>query len=89
MEIFNNRWLKLRSESGRLNLPQCLSLRQHYWYAVANSDFGKMVSARGIAPACDLSLVDLAEVKGKISVLDIDRYHDTERYHAKNMGMNL
>ena len=57
--------------------------------AVANGDFGKLVSARGVAPACDLSLVDLAEVKGKITTVDVDRYYDTERYHMKNLGMNL
>src|SRR6266481_5316866 len=57
--------------------------------AVANGDFGKLVSARGIAPACDLSLVDLAEVQGKLNTVDVERYYDTERYHFKNMGMNL
>lgn len=57
--------------------------------AVADDDFGKLVSARGIAPACDLSLVDLAEVQGKLNTVDVGRYYDTERYHIKNMGMNL
>jgi 6-phosphofructokinase 1 len=57
--------------------------------AVANGAFGMLVSARGIAPACDLSLVDLAEVQGKINTVDVARYYDTERYHIKNMGMNL
>jgi 6-phosphofructokinase 1 len=57
--------------------------------AVAEGDFGKLVSARGVAPACDLSLVDLAEVQGKLNVVDVDRYYDTERYHMKRMGMNL
>jgi 6-phosphofructokinase len=57
--------------------------------AVANGDFGKLVSARGVAPACDLSLVDLAEVQGKLNTVDVERYYDTERYHFKNMGMNL
>lgn len=57
--------------------------------AVANGDFGKLVSSRGVAPACDLSLVNLAEVKGKITTVDVERYYDTERYHIKNMGMNL
>jgi len=56
--------------------------------AMWSGDFGMMVSSRGVAPACDLSLVDIAGVQGKITVLDIDRYYDTERYHAKNMGMN-
>jgi len=33
--------------------------------AVAEGRFGTMVSARGVAPACDLSLVDLSTVQGK------------------------
>jgi ATP-dependent phosphofructokinase / diphosphate-dependent phosphofructokinase len=57
--------------------------------AVAAGDFGRMVSARGVAPACDLSLIDISEVKGKITTLDVERYYDTERYHIKNVGMNL
>jgi len=57
--------------------------------AVADGSFGKLISARGIAPACDLSLVDLAEVQGKLNTVDVARYYDTERYHVKNMGMNL
>lgn len=57
--------------------------------AVANGDFGKLVSARGVAPACDLSLVDLAEVQGKLNTVDVPRYYDTGRYHIKGMGMNL
>jgi len=57
--------------------------------AVADGHFGKLVSARGVAPACDLSLVDLAEVQGKLNNVDVERYYDTERYHIKHMGMNL
>jgi 6-phosphofructokinase 1 len=55
--------------------------------AVADSDFGKMVSARGVAPACDLSLVDIRSVVGTINTVDVDRYYDTERYHFKRIGM--
>jgi ATP-dependent phosphofructokinase / diphosphate-dependent phosphofructokinase len=55
--------------------------------AVADGEFGKMVSARGIAPACDLSLVNITEVEGKINLVDIDRHYDTERYHLKAIGM--
>ena len=33
--------------------------------AVANGQFGKLVSARGIAPACDLSLVDSGRGPGQ------------------------
>jgi len=55
--------------------------------AVAAKQFGKMVSARGIAPACDLSLVDISAVSGKINTVDVDRFYDIERYHLKNIGM--
>jgi 6-phosphofructokinase 1 len=55
--------------------------------AVANGKFGTMVSARGIAPACDLSLVDISEVSGKVNLVDVERYYDTARYHVKGIGM--
>ena len=55
--------------------------------AVAEEHYGTMVSARGIAPACDFSLVDLSTVQGKMTLVDVDRYYDTERYHLKNIGM--
>jgi 6-phosphofructokinase len=55
--------------------------------AVAAGHYGKMVSARGIAPACDLSLVELAEVLGRINIVDVERYYDTNRYHLKGIGM--
>jgi 6-phosphofructokinase 1 len=55
--------------------------------AVAGNDFGKMVSVRGIAPACEISLVDISIVQGKISLVDIDRDYDINRYHLKNIGM--
>ncbi len=44
--------------------------------AVAENQFGKMASATGIAP-----------VLGKISLVDVERYYDTERYHLKDSGM--
>ena len=55
--------------------------------AIADEEFGKMVSARGIAPACELSLVDISEVSGKIQRVEVDRYYDTNRYHLRNIGM--
>ena len=55
--------------------------------AVSAGEFGMMVSARGIAPACELSLVDISAVLGKINTVDVDRYYDTERYHLRNIGM--
>jgi len=55
--------------------------------AVADSDFGKMVSARGIAPACEFSLVDLSVAQRGINIVDVDTYYDTDRYHLKGLGM--
>ena len=55
--------------------------------AVADRDFGKMVSSRGIAPACDLSLVDISTVLGKTDTVDVARLYDTDRYHIKGIGM--
>ena len=46
-----------------------------------------MVSARGIAPACDLSLVEISAVSGKIQTVDVERQYDTQRYHLKGIGM--
>jgi ATP-dependent phosphofructokinase / diphosphate-dependent phosphofructokinase len=55
--------------------------------AVIEGRFGTMVSVRGIAPACDFSLVDLSSVQGKMTLVDVDRYYDTDRYHLKGIGM--
>jgi 6-phosphofructokinase 1 len=55
--------------------------------AVAEGQFGKMVSARGVAPACELSLVNVSTVLGAINLVDVDRYYDKERYHLKGIGM--
>ena len=55
--------------------------------AVADKNFGMMVSARGIAPACDLSLVNISEVLGKINTVDVPRYYDVDRYHLRGIGM--
>ncbi|MBI3303534.1 MAG: ATP-dependent 6-phosphofructokinase [Deltaproteobacteria bacterium] len=51
--------------------------------AVMNGDFGKMVSAHGIAPACRLSMVPLSHAVGKLKKVDVDLYYDTARYAAK------
>jgi 6-phosphofructokinase 1 len=48
---------------------------QHAW--------GQMISARGIAPACDLSLVPLADAVAKLNLVDVARFYDTERYAAR------
>lgn len=55
--------------------------------ALAEGEVGKMISARGNAPACELSLVEISSVSGKINTVDVDRYYDTERYHFKFVGM--
>src|SRR5215213_4682415 len=55
--------------------------------AVVEGSFGKLISARGIAPACEFSLEDLSTVQGKINVVDVERHYDTERYHLKGIGM--
>jgi ATP-dependent phosphofructokinase / diphosphate-dependent phosphofructokinase len=55
--------------------------------AVAENQFGKMISARGVAPGCELSLVDISAVSGKLRTVDVEKYYDTERYHMKNLGM--
>ena len=55
--------------------------------AVAEERFGSMVSARGIAPACEFSLVDLSAAQGTINLVDVEKDYDTERYHLKGLGM--
>ena len=55
--------------------------------AVAGDRFGTMVSARGIAPACEFSLVDLSTAQGKLNLVDVAKYYDVERYHLKEIGM--
>jgi len=55
--------------------------------AVADNSFGKMVSARGVAPACEISLVDLSAVQGGLNTVDVEKYYDTDRYHLNGIGM--
>src|SRR3989440_8818130 len=55
--------------------------------AVANGQFGKMISAKGIAPACELSLVDISAVSGKIQKVNVGRDLDIKPYHLKGIGM--
>jgi 6-phosphofructokinase 1 len=55
--------------------------------ALAEGELGKLVSARGIAPACTLSLVEITSVLGQLNTVDIERHYDTERYHMKQIGM--
>lgn len=51
--------------------------------AVAQGELGQMVSARGIAPACTLTMIDLKQATAKLKTLDVDRYYDVDRYFAK------
>jgi 6-phosphofructokinase 1 len=51
--------------------------------AVQQKRWGMMVSARGVAPACEISLVTLEDAVGKLNLLDVNRYYDTERYNAR------
>jgi 6-phosphofructokinase 1 len=52
--------------------------------AVVQGAWGKMVSARGIAPACEISLVPLEEAVKELRLVDVARHYDTERYYAAN-----
>jgi 6-phosphofructokinase len=55
--------------------------------AVAGERFGTMVSTRGVAPACEFSLVDLSAAQGTLNLVDVEKYYDIDRYHMKGMGM--
>ena len=55
--------------------------------ALARGAFGKMVSARGIAPACQLDLVPLAEVRKCLNLVDVKRFYDTEHYRMALSGV--
>lgn len=48
--------------------------------AVMAKRWGAMVSARGIAPACDISLVPLGEAVRELRLVDVARHYDTQRY---------
>lgn len=48
--------------------------------ALINNQWGKMVSARGIAPACEISLVPLRDATRELNLLDVARYYDPMRY---------
>jgi 6-phosphofructokinase 1 len=51
--------------------------------AVIQGAFGQMVSARGVAPACQLSFAPLSEAVGTLKTVDIERYYDINRYSPK------
>jgi 6-phosphofructokinase 1 len=51
--------------------------------AIVKGETGKMVSAKGIAPACTIELVPLSEVTKSPVLVDIDRYYNKEVYNIK------
>ncbi len=51
--------------------------------AVIAKSFGRMVSARGVAPSCRLDLVPIADAMTTRSLVDIPRHYDTDRYFAR------
>jgi 6-phosphofructokinase len=57
--------------------------------AVRLNAWGKMVSARGIAPACDISLVPLADAVASLKLVDVAKLYDTERYAPKRSVLGL
>ena len=48
--------------------------------AVERGAWGQMVSARGIAPACELSLVPLEDAVKELNLVDVKRFYDADRY---------
>jgi 6-phosphofructokinase len=57
--------------------------------AILRRAFGKMVSARGLAPACDISLVPLADAVAKLNLVDVPRFYDTERYAPRRRVLGV
>jgi 6-phosphofructokinase 1 len=48
--------------------------------AVQRRAWGMMVSARGVAPACDISLASLSDAVARLNLVDVPKLYDTERY---------
>ena len=46
-----------------------------------------MVSARGVAPAAEISLVRLADAVASLRLVDVDKLYDTNRYGPKRWIM--
>ncbi|HPH28791.1 MAG TPA: ATP-dependent 6-phosphofructokinase [Pseudomonadota bacterium] len=51
--------------------------------AIAAGRFGTMVSARGIAPALQLGLVPITEVRKGLNLVDVAHLYDTQHYRMK------
>jgi 6-phosphofructokinase 1 len=50
--------------------------------AVTRGAWGQMVSAKGLAPACEIGLVPLEEAVKELRLVDVKRHYDTERLFA-------
>jgi 6-phosphofructokinase 1 len=50
--------------------------------AAAQGRFGQMVSARGIAPACEIGLVPLSKATEALNLVDVAKHYDRERYQV-------
>jgi 6-phosphofructokinase 1 len=50
--------------------------------AAVRGAFGQMVSARGVAPACQISLVPIDSATHGLNLVDVARHYDRERYQA-------
>jgi 6-phosphofructokinase 1 len=50
--------------------------------ACVKGEWGKMVSARGVAPACQIGLVALEEATKGLNLVDVARHYNIERYQA-------
>jgi 6-phosphofructokinase 1 len=50
--------------------------------AAVKGEWGKMVSARGVAPACQIGLVPLEEATKALNLVDVAHHYDVERYQA-------
>jgi len=49
--------------------------------------WGKMVSAKGVAPACTISLVNLEEATKGLNLVDVARHYNKERYQAARSAL--
>jgi 6-phosphofructokinase 1 len=50
--------------------------------ACVKGAWGKLVSAKGVAPACTISLVNLDEATKGLNLVDVARHYNIERYQA-------
>jgi 6-phosphofructokinase 1 len=57
--------------------------------AVVQRAWGMMVSAKGIAPACEIALVPLEEAVKELRLVDVKQHYDTERYYVANRFLGL